>query len=39
MRGMCMFLSSFMFIQHFHAIKEYIWIVRARVIVTLTVKS
>ena len=35
------FLSSFffMFIQHFHPMQESIWIVRARIIVTLTVRS
>ena len=34
------FISSlYIFIQHFHPIKEYIWIAGARTIVTLTVKN
>ena len=34
------FISSlFMFIQNFHPMQEYMWIVVARIVVTLTVKS
>ena len=36
--GTCCYQDFFMFIQHFHPMQEYILIVRARIIVTLTVK-